>query len=76
VFGPYRSKSDPEKISFYRHAALGVRFRRLGGVWYCQLCVDYCFTRDGYNESAFADTLLAGIKRLDKHAAVAGWTQT
>lgn len=76
VFGPYRSKRDPGKISFYRHAALGIRFRRLGGVWYGQLCVDYCFTRDGYAESAFADSLLAGIKRLDRHAAVAGWTQT
>ena len=76
VFGPYYSKMDPAKISFYRHAALVSRFRRIGGTWYCQLAADYCFTRDGYQESAFADSLLAKIKRLDRHAAVAGWTRT
>lgn len=76
VFSAYRSKRDPGKISFYRHAAVTTRFRRLGDAWYCQLGVDYCFSRDGHNESAFADALLAGIKRFDRHAAVAGWTKT
>jgi len=76
VFGPYRSKKDPDTVSFYRHAALTTKFRRLAGIWYCQLGTDYCFTRDGRQEYQFADTLLAGIKRLDRHAAVAGWTKT
>jgi hypothetical protein len=76
VFGPYRSKKDPDTISFYRHAALTTRFRRFGGTWYCQLGPDYCFTSDGREEYQHADTLLAGIKRLDRHAAVAGWTRT
>lgn len=76
VFGPYYSKKDPDTVSFYRHAAITVRFRRLGGTWYCQFCTDYCFTRDGREEYQFADALLAGIKRLDRHAAVAGWTRT
>lgn len=76
VFGPYYSKKDPDTVSFYRHAAITVRFRRLGGTWYCQFGTDYCFTRDGREEYQFADTLLAGIKRLDRHAAVAGWTRT
>jgi hypothetical protein len=76
VFGPYRSKRDPDTVSFYRHAALATRFRRLAGTWYCQLSTGYCFTRDGREEYRFADTLLAGIKRLDRHAAVAGWTKT
>jgi hypothetical protein len=44
-------------------------------VWYCQLEPDYCFTSDGYTESRFADSLLAGIKRLDRHPAVFGWTR-
>jgi Domain of unknown function (DUF4365) len=35
----------------------------------------YCFTSDGYTESRFADSLLAGIKRLDRHPAVLGWTR-
>lgn len=76
VFGPYRSKKDPETVAFYRHAALNTRFRRFGGTWYCQLGTDYCFTSNGRDEYRFADTLLAGIKRLDRHAAVAGWTRT
>lgn len=74
VFGPHASKADETKISYYHHAALKPRFRRIGDDWYCQLGVDYCFTRDGRNEVAFADGLLAGIKRLDRHPAVRGWT--
>jgi hypothetical protein len=35
VFGPYYSK-NPDTISFYRHAAVTVRFRRFDGTWYCQ----------------------------------------
>jgi hypothetical protein len=73
VFGPHFAKSDPTRISYYHHAALRSRFRRLDGQWYCQLEPDYCFTSDGFAESRFADNLLAGIKRLERHAAVAGW---
>ena len=75
VFGPHYAKSDPERVSYYHHAALRTRFRRIGGTWYCELEPDYCFTTDGYTESRFADGLLAGIKRLDRHPAVVGWTR-
>jgi hypothetical protein len=75
VFGPHTSKSDPQSVGFYHHAALRTRFRRLEGVWYCQLEPDYCFTTDGYTEHPYADRLLAGIKRLDRHPAVRGWTR-
>ena len=74
MFGPHYAKADPDTVSYYHHAALSPRFRRIGGAWYCQLGVDYCFTRDGKSESSFADTLTAGIKRLDRHPAVRGWT--
>ena len=74
VFGPHFAKADPDTVSYYHHAALSPRFRRVGEAWYCQLGVDYCFTRDGTSESSFADTLTAGIKRLDRHPAVRGWT--
>jgi hypothetical protein len=73
VFGPHFAKSDPTRVSYYHHAALRYRFRRLDGEWYCQLEPDYCFTSDGVAESRFADSLLSGIKRLERHAAVAGW---
>ena len=75
VFGPHYAKSEPGKVSYYHHAALQMRFRRFDGCWYCQLEPDYCFTSDGYTESRLADKLLAGIKRLDRHPAVAGWTR-
>jgi hypothetical protein len=76
VFGPYTPPAEPDTVAFYRHAAITTRFRRIDGIWYCQIGTDYCFTRDGYEEHPFADTLLAKIKRLDRHAAVAGWTRT
>ncbi|HEY5987842.1 MAG TPA: hypothetical protein VIV12_15935, partial [Streptosporangiaceae bacterium] len=60
VFGPHYAKSDPERVSYYHHAALRTRFRRIGGTWYCQLEPDYCFATDGYTESRFADSLLGG----------------
>ncbi|MDQ6945025.1 MAG: DUF4365 domain-containing protein [Actinomycetota bacterium] len=75
VFAPHFSKSDPARVSYYHHAALRTRFRRISESWYCQLEPDYCFTYDGVKESSFADSLLAGIKRLDHHSAVAGWTK-
>lgn len=74
VFGPHFSKTGEKRVTYYHHAALKPRFRRIDDAWYCQLCVDYCFTRDGHTEASFADGLLAGIKRLDRHPAVHGWT--
>ena len=74
VFGPHKAKSDPERVSYYHHAAVRLRFRRVGGTWFCILEPDYCFTVDGKVEASFADSLLAGIKRFERHAAVAGWT--
>ena len=76
VFGEYRTKKNPEKIVCYRHAALNARFRRFDGIWHCQLDPDYCFTSDGWEEYRYADAMLAGIKRLDRHKAVASWTRT
>lgn len=74
VFGPHKAKSDPERVSYYHHAAVRLRLRRLDGDWYCVLEPDYCFTTDGKVEASFADSLLAGIKRVERHPAVAGWT--
>jgi hypothetical protein len=74
VFGPHPDKREPGKIGYYHHAALQMRFRRLDGAWFCELEPDYCFTSDGATEHRNADKLLAGIKRLDRHAAVSGWT--
>ena len=74
VFGAHPDKREPGKIGYYHHAALQMRFRRLDGAWFCELEPDYCFTSDGVTEHRNADKLLAGIKRLERHAAVSGWT--
>lgn len=74
VFGPHPDRREPDKIGYYHHAALQMRFRRLDGAWLCELEPDYCFTSDGVTEHRNADKLLAGIKRLERHAAVSGWT--
>jgi hypothetical protein len=34
VFGPHFAKSERERVSYYHHAALSTRYRRLGGTWY------------------------------------------
>lgn len=75
VFEPHYKKSEPGQLSYYHHAALRMQFRRLDDRWYCQLEPDYCFTSDGQRESVFADSLLAGIKRMDRHPAVTAWTR-
>lgn len=70
VFGPHYAKAEPERVSYYHHAAVNLRFRRIDGRWFCQLGVDYCFTHDGKNESSFADGLLAAQKGTDRDPAV------
>jgi hypothetical protein len=74
VFGPHLSPDG--SIGYYHHAAVKMRMRRIGRTWFCELSPDYCFTSNGQDAHRFEDKLLAGIKRLDRHAAVAGWVRT
>jgi hypothetical protein len=60
---------------FFSHAALKLRPRCIAGQYFLQLEPDYCFSSDGFTEHKNADLLLAGIKRLDKHAALKGWVR-
>lgn len=70
VFKGYAKKSDPTKISYYRHAAISWQFLQIDGDWYCELVPDYFFTRDGHRESRFASDLLRGIKKIERNPAV------
>jgi hypothetical protein len=70
VFKGHAKKSDPTKISYYRHSALSMQFIQIDGDWYCELVPDYFFTRDGYRESRFASDLLRGIKKIERNLAV------
>lgn len=74
VFGPHLARDG--SIGYYHHAAVQMRMRRLGATWFCELTPDYCFTSNGRDAHRLEDRLLAGIKRLDRHAAVAGWIRT
>ena len=74
VFGPHLARDG--SVGYYHHAAVKMRMRRIGRSWYCELTPDYCFTSNGQDSHRFEDRLVAGIKRLDRHAAVAGWVRT
>jgi hypothetical protein len=73
VFGPHLARDG--SIGYYHHAAVKMRMRRISRTWYCELTPDYCFTSDGQDPHRYEDRLLAGINRLDRHAAVAGWVR-
>jgi len=72
VFKGYPKKSDPSKMSYYRHSAFEGRFIRYGVDWFLQVTPNYHFTRDGERTSLFAANLLSGIKRLENNQAVHG----
>ena len=59
-------------VSYVRHHAFAPRFLRLDGHWY--LCVEptYYYSWNGERESARADVLAAGMKRLERNGAVLG----
>lgn len=74
VFGPHMARDG--SIGYYHHAAVKMRMRRFGQSWFCELTPDYCFTSNGSDPYCFEDRLLAGIKRMERHHAVAGWVRT
>jgi hypothetical protein len=71
VFTPYyRNPDDPTNLSYCRHDAFLPRFARVDGRWYLQVSPTYHYTRDGHQPSLFADELLSGLKRRERHRAV------
>ena len=61
-----------EGDGYFRHKAFISNFVRLGSRWHLEVTPTYYFTSDGRTEYWNSETLLAGIKRLDRHAAVRG----
>jgi hypothetical protein len=71
VFTPYyRNPDEPDKLSYCRHDAFLPRFTRVDGRWYLQVSPTYHYTLDGHEPSLFADELLSGLKRRERHRAV------
>jgi len=75
VFKAYKSKTNPERISYCRHYAFEGKPKRLGDRWFLEINPTYRFTlSDGRTRHHRAHDLLAGIKRLDGALAVANMT--
>lgn len=70
VFGPHLNKKG--YVSYYRHSAFEERFHRFGDKWYLEISPTYHFTSDGHQPSRMAESLLRGIKKIEKHEAVRG----
>jgi hypothetical protein len=78
TFRPYMSKTDPERVSYYRHSALTTQIYQFNGEWFLAVTPTYHYTRDGYRASKYREEQLKGIKRLERNGAVLGqilmWT--
>jgi len=61
-----------EGDGYFRHKAFHPNFVRLDSRWYLEVTPTYYFTADGRTEYWNSETLLSGIKRLDRHEAVRG----
>ncbi|WP_245764532.1 hypothetical protein [Planctomicrobium piriforme] len=66
VFKSYQSKSNPDRIAYYRHRAAELDFVRFDGQWYLQITPTYHFTQDGWKLSRYFDERLSGIKQLER----------
>jgi hypothetical protein len=55
---------------YLRHSAFQGRFRWLGEQWFLELTPTYRFTRDGKDAHKFHESLLSGIKRLERNRSV------
>ncbi len=72
VFRAYRSKTDPSKISYYRHVGFEPRFRRFDGRWCLEINPTYLFTSDGDNIHPYHQEYLSKIKTIEGSGAVGG----
>jgi len=72
VFRDYRSKTDPEKIFYYRHVGFEPRFRRFDGRWTLEINPTYLFTSDGDRVHPYHQEYLSKIKTIEGSGAVGG----
>lgn len=68
VFKAIFNKSG--RFSYYRHHAFRPHFIRIEGKWYLEITPTYHYTRNGYRVSSFYESLVKGIKRLERSEAV------
>jgi hypothetical protein len=69
-FTPYFGRDDEFKISFCRHYAAGLYFRRWGEQWFLEINPTYHFTIDGRRDSLYDAEYVKKIKRMERNNAV------
>lgn len=70
VFEIYKDKKDESRISYYRHHAFYGNFYLYDNKWYLQISPHYRFTWDGKNVSMNHESLIKGIKRLERNPSI------
>ena len=71
-FAPYFGQDDETKISFCRHYAAQLRFRRWDRCWFLEINPTYHFTIDGKRDSLYDAEYVKKIKRQERNSAVFG----
>ena len=69
-FNPYFGKDDTTKVSYCRHYAAGLYFRRWSGRWFLEINPTYHFTIDGQRDSLYDSEYVTKIKRIERNNAV------
>lgn len=70
----YPNKKDPTHPGYFRHLAFSGQFTFIEGAWYLELMPTYYYTRNGSWRIKNYESLLSGMKRLERNAAVLGQT--
>ena len=65
-----RPGKDGKTFRYQRHSAFQSRFRMLGPSWYLEITPTYRYTYNGKDLAWYHESLLAGIKRLERNRAV------
>jgi hypothetical protein len=72
VFQGYRSKTDAERIAYYRHVGFEPFLLQFDGQWCLQINPTYRFTSDGEKLHPFREEYLSKIKSIEGSGAVGG----
>ncbi len=70
VFKAYPSKTNPDRIAYYRHRAMRLQLVRFDEAWYAEVTPSYHFTQDGYLLSKYFEERLSGIKMIERQNKV------
>jgi len=69
-FTPYFGKDDTTKVSYCRHYAVALYFRRWSDRWYLEINPTYHFTIDGRRDSLYDAEYVKKIKSMERNSAV------